>query len=194
MWRSVFSHTNSSDTDGFEELDRYYLEPDGFFLPISNSRDEQSEVPKTSVSVNTYENEHATTSELDEVPKTSVYINNFEHEEPPTSENYNTDLFNDVLPESSDMNKSEENEQNADQGSFQREDKETFFPEFKQIFQLCLPLLQLQLSLWGEESFLSPGTFLILVEQHLPHLPHPLVKRKSHPPLKQLRFLHRVFL
>ncbi|CAI5658807.1 unnamed protein product [Oreochromis niloticus] len=127
MWRSVFSHTNSSDTDGFEELDRYYLEPDGFFLPISNSRDEQSEVPKTSVSVNTYENEHATTSEIDEVPKTSVYINNFEHEEPPTSENYSTDLFNGVLPESSDRNKSEENVQNADQESFQRENKETFF-------------------------------------------------------------------
>ncbi|XP_019217716.1 uncharacterized protein LOC109203125 [Oreochromis niloticus] len=127
MWRSVFSHTNSSDTDGFEELDRYYLEPDGFFLLISNSRDEQSEVPKTSVSVNAYENEQATTSEIDEAPKTSVYINNFEHEESPTSENYSTDLFNGVLPESSDMNKSEENEQNADQGSFQREDKETFF-------------------------------------------------------------------
>ncbi|XP_042075634.1 uncharacterized protein LOC121814320 [Haplochromis burtoni] len=125
MWRSVFSRTNSSDTDGFEVLDRYYLEPDGFFLPISISRDEQSEVPKTSVSVNAYENEQATTSEIDEAPKTS--INNFEHEESPTSENYSTDLFNGVLPKPSDMNKSEENEQNADQGSFQREEKETFF-------------------------------------------------------------------
>ncbi|XP_026034434.1 uncharacterized protein LOC113028405 [Astatotilapia calliptera] len=107
MWRSVFSRTNSSDTDGFEVLDECYLDPDGFLL-IPNSRDE-----------------NAHTSETDQAPTTSLSTNNYEPEESPTTESYNsTDLFSAVLPDPSD-NGPEDNEQNVVPGSLQTEEEET---------------------------------------------------------------------
>ncbi|CAI5637157.1 unnamed protein product [Oreochromis niloticus] len=91
MWRSVFSRTASSDTDGFEELDSCYLEPDGFLLPIFGSRDEQ--LP---------------TSETTEVPTSGVSVNLDENEKSLTNETDSIDSVNAVLPEPSDVDGFEE--------------------------------------------------------------------------------------
>lgn len=46
---------------------------------------------------------------------------------------------------------------------------QVFFPEFTETFQLCIHLLELQLSLWDKEYFSSSGSSLLFVEYRLPY-------------------------
>lgn len=125
-------YSTSSDTDGFEGLDSCYVEPDGFLLPIFDSKDEQlptSETPE--VPENPQPNDqysHTIPSDTDVFDCTEYY---FEDDGPVFpiidggDEQLDTSETTEV-PTSSEFDGSEDND-NVVRGSLQKEEGETIF-------------------------------------------------------------------